>query len=143
MADLKTPVFDWDAGDFALDLQRGVRAAIQGEAVAQIILKATQTIRGAFLIYANREQPQLNHKFGSDARYTAVMDITEAARVSEISRNIQDALIYDPWIIGVRDIVITREPQTDKDTGARKWVYVASCTVDHIYGTTEIEGVIV
>lgn len=141
MADLKTAVFDWSIGEFALDLQNGVQTVTKGAAVAQIAMKAQQTKRGAFLIYANRDAPELHHKYGSDAQATMVKDIPEASRMSELKRNVRDALLYDPWVTDVTDVSVTRQQVTDKDTGAKTWAYVAGCTVSHVYGTTTLEGV--
>lgn len=141
MADLKTAVFDWEAGEFSLDLQGGVQTVTQAAAVAQIVLKAQQTTRGAFLIYADRDNPALHHKYGSDARRTMIMPMPEAARVSELKRNIREALVFDPWITDVRDVEITKQQVEDPTTGVKKWAYFASCTVDHIYGTSNIQEV--
>jgi hypothetical protein len=137
MADEKTPVFDWIAGDFATDLQCGVVTATGRDAVEQIVLKATQTIRGLYAIYANLEDPQLDHKYGNDAQWTLIKQMPEVARISELKRNIYEALVYDPWITDVTDLEIIQDKAPD--TG--ELAYFCSCTVIHIYGTTNIEGV--
>lgn len=137
MSDLKTPVYDWIAGDFAADPQRGIVTATGTAAVEQVIIKATQTIRGVFTIYANLDDPQLDHKYGNDSQWTLRKQMPEASRISELTRNVTEALVYDPWITDVTDIVITREA----DPGTGESVYVCSCTVVHVYGTTTIEGV--
>jgi len=130
MADnTQTPVFDWEAGDFATDLQGAVIVVTEAEAVEQIIIKAIQTIRGVFLIYANEDDPALDHKYGNDAQDTLRQDMTEAAKISELARNIREALIYDPFIIDVTDIVITK---------AGSNYALGSCLVDHIYGQTSL-----
>lgn len=136
MADLKTAVFDWGAGEFAMDLQGGVVTATRADAVAQIVIKATQTMRGLFLIYADPDNPQLNHKYGNDAAGTMAMQMPDAAKISELKRNIRDALIYDPWVRDVTDVEIQKQKNA-----VGEWAYYGSATVHHIYGTTAIEGV--
>jgi hypothetical protein len=140
MADLKTAVFDWEAGEFATDLQGGVVTATGAAAVAQIVIKATQTIRGLFLIYADLDNPALNHKYGNDAPRTAVMQMPDAAKISELKRNIREALIYDPWIRDVTDVEIEKQLIKRQD-GSQEWAYVGSAKIHHIYGTMQIEGV--
>ncbi|TVX92229.1 DUF2634 domain-containing protein [Paenibacillus agilis] len=138
MDDLKTPVFDWDTGDFLVDLQGRIVTATGAEAVEQIVMKATQTIRGLFLIYANLEEPELDHKYGNDAVHTLVMDMPNSAKISELKRNILDALVYDPWINDVTDIEIEQR-QDDKG----EWAYYGNATIHHVFGTSEIAEVTV
>ncbi|MHB1167339.1 MAG: DUF2634 domain-containing protein [Carboxydocellales bacterium] len=128
----KTPVFDWAKGDFAVDPQRRVVTATEKDAVAQIIIKAQQTVRGVHPIYADTENPDKNHTYGSDVETVLVADLTEAGRLSELERATKDAIIYDPWVTGVYGITINRQG-TDKA--------VAELTADTIFGEVSLEGV--
>lgn len=127
----KTPVFDWLAGEFATDLQGRVRTATGAPAVKQIILKAQQTVRGAFLVYAS--DPEVpgskGHTYGSDIDNIRTSDLPDSAKLSEMERAVREAVIYDPWIKAVRDISVRRQ-------GTDEAVIIA--TVDHIYGTTTV-----
>ena len=135
----KTPVFDWEKGEFKIDLQGQVVTATEGEAVGQIVLKAQQTTRGLFLIYADPEDPALHHKYGNDSRWVLIEELTEAARISELERAAREALIYDPWITDVRDIKVTRQNYKEKD-GQEYPAYELTAEVVHIYGVDQIEG---
>lgn len=116
----RTPVFDWDKGEFAVNLNKAVVTAAEGEAVKQIILKAYSTARGVFLIYANVEDPEDDHVYGNDAQEVLTRaDLNEEARISELERAIEEALIHDPWITEVYDIVIERLG-TDEATASFK-----------------------
>jgi hypothetical protein len=127
----KTPVFDWQAGEFATDLQGRVRTATGAPAVEQIILKAQQTVRGDFLVYAaDPEVPgSRGHTYGSDVDNIRISDLPNSAKLSEMERAVQEALIYDPWIKAVRDVSVQRQG-TDEA--------LITATVDHIYGTTTV-----
>jgi hypothetical protein len=134
----KTPVFDWETGEFALDLQGRVKTETGAPAVEQIILKAQQTIRGLFLIYAaDPEVPESQgHTYGSDARRILASALDEDVKLAELERAVREALIYDPWIKDVYDITLTRQGQNDEEV-------IITATVDHIFGTTVVEGVTV
>lgn len=112
MADIveqATPVFDWNKGDFLLDSRRRVVLATGGEAANQVALKALNTARGKYLIYANIDEVDLDHKYGNDAYEIKRADgLTEEARLNELERTVTEALIYDPFITGVTDLVIKR-----------------------------------
>jgi hypothetical protein len=127
----KTPVFDWDAGEFATDLAGRVRTATGAPAVEQIVLKAQQTIRGAFLIYAaDPEVPgSKGHTYGSDVDNIRVSDLPDSAKLSEMERAVKEAVIYDPWIKDVRDVTVQHQG-TDEA--------LITATIDHIYGTTTV-----
>lgn len=146
----RTPVFDFEAGDFVTDLQGRVVTVTEAEAVVQIALKALQTVRGVWLIYANSEDDARDHTYGNDTlNVMRAPGLSEKARLSEIERAIKEALIYDPWITRVTDIRIKRRKDL---TGNEPYIpaggdhvnideVYASYTVHHIFGTTEIEGV--
>lgn len=127
----KTPVFDWEAGEFVTDLSGRVITATGAPAVKQIVLKAQQTTRGAFLIYAaDPEVPgSKGHTYGSDLDNIRASDLPDSAKLSEMERAVKEAVIYDPWIRDVRDVSVQRQ-----DTDAT----LISATIDHIYGTTPV-----
>ena len=56
----KVPVFNWLTGDFLVDFQGGVVLAVGSKAAEQVIIKAQQTKRGVFLVYADVENKALN-----------------------------------------------------------------------------------
>lgn len=133
--DRKTPVFDWVTGDFLQDVNGKVVTATGRTAAEQVIIKAQQTTRGRFTIYRNTENGLLNHKYGNDAPITLTRpDITDAVRLAELKRDVKEAVIYDPWITDVVDVVAARQKGDE--------VYV-SFTVNTIFdqGVT-IEGVL-
>ncbi len=135
----KTPVFDWATGDFLADFQRGVVLATGSKAAEQVIIKAQQTRRGIFLIYADVENPALNHKYGSDVHDIAVrQDISDEVRISEIKRAVREALIFDAWIEDVTDIEVYKERDTD---GVLK--DFVKYNVKTIYDNVSVEGVAV
>ena len=103
----RTPIFDWQAGEFAVDPQGRVTTATQGAAVAQIAIKALQTRRGAYTIYAAPGEPQRDHKYGSDASAVVAANLDIATQESELKRAAVEALIYDPFILEVNDITLT------------------------------------
>ncbi|GKU79283.1 DUF2634 domain-containing protein [Paenibacillus sp. L3-i20] len=124
----KTPIFDWEQGEFATDLTGRVKMATGALAVEQIILKAQHTIRGLFLVYA--ADPEVvgikGHTYGSDLREIRKSDLPLAAKHSELERAIKEAVIYDPWIRNVSEITITHRSLDEAEITA---------TIDHIYGT--------
>ena len=112
--DKKTPVFDWLTGDFATDINGRVLVATGQAAAEQVIIKAEQTTRGRFTIYANPDNALLNHKYGNDASITLTRpDITDDVRLSELKRDVKEAIIYDPWVKDVVDIVVARQDAND------------------------------
>lgn len=146
----RTPVFDWITGEFKTDLQGRVVTVTEAEAVAQIVLKAQQTVRGVYLIYGNMEEPELDHTYGSDAENVLQAgDISEDVRIDELKRAAEESVLYDPWILAVEDIEIKRRKDLTGQEGfllpATDHIDVdevyASFTVQHIFGSTRIEGV--
>jgi hypothetical protein len=145
-----TPVFDFETGDFKVDLQGRVVTATEAEAVVQITLKAVNTVRGVYLIYANTDDESLHHKYGNDLyNVMRANGLTEDARMSEMERAIKEALIYDPWITDITDIVIkrgkdlTNNDKIQRNDGSQLDEVYASYTIHHIFGTTDAEGVLV
>lgn len=128
--DKKTPVFDWELGEFVTN-QGTVITATGTAAVEEIIHKAQRTARGVYLIYANTEDADLNHKYGSDVQdIVRRSDLTEEARISELKRAIKEALIYDPWIVDVYGITIDRQNNGD---------VIAAYTVSTIFDEEIVE----
>lgn len=106
----KTVVFDWLNGEFATDINGKVLVAYAQEAAEQVIIKAEQTTRGRFPIYANPDNALLNHKYGNDASITLTRpDITDDVRLSEIRRDVREAILYDPWVLDVQDVTAARQ----------------------------------
>lgn len=136
----KTPVFDWETGEFLTDFQGGVVTVTKEAAVEQIILKAQATPRGMYLIYGNVENPELDHKYGSDVIDISVrQDLSQEVRESEIKRAIREALIYDAWITDVGEITLYQA--IDKDGILKDF---AAFTVNTIYDKEiEVKGVII
>lgn len=107
--DRKTPVFDWEKGDFVTDISGVIQTVTGMQAAEQIIIKAQTTTRGRFTIYQHTENPKLDHKYGSDAPITLTRPgISDAVRLSEIKRNIAEAIVYDPFILDVVDVLAYR-----------------------------------
>lgn len=137
MAGTKTPVFDWNAGDFKVE-NRAVVVVTGTAAVEQVVLKAEATARGVYMIYANLEDPDLHHKYGSDVPELLTRgDMTEDIRISEIKRAVREAIIYDPWVTDVYKVDVYSQVDTG---GVRRWY--TSFTMDTIYDTKiPVEGV--
>lgn len=110
MADGTTsPLFDFEAGEFVTDIDGSVATATEAEALAEIIVKVQNTARGVYLIYADTENEELNHKYGSDTMDILTrQSLTEAVRISELKRVMREAIIYDPWVLDVYDIVLVK-----------------------------------
>lgn len=107
----RSPVFDWDKGDFARDPGGNVITATEGAAAEQIIIKALQTPRGLFDIYANLEDEDLDHKYGSDIPdILRDHSIDQTVKEDEIKRAIEDALVYIDWIEEVENIEFSIKP---------------------------------
>lgn len=105
----KTPIFNWETGEFMTDLSGRIVTVTEEDAVKQIILKAQQTIRGAFLIYADADEPENDHTYGNEAQdILTTRDLSDEVRISELERAIKESLEYDPWIEEVYEIQIQR-----------------------------------
>jgi hypothetical protein len=105
-----TPVFDWKTGDFAVDAQGRVKTASGNYAVEQIVIKAQQTVRAAFLIYADPDDEENDHKYGSEAKDVILRrELSQEARNSELQRAVKEALIYDPWVLEVYDVTVYQQ----------------------------------
>lgn len=138
--ELKTPVWDWELGEFAISSHGKVAVATSGAAVIEIVTKAQATPRGVYPIYARPGDPDLDHKYGSDvADILTRRDLSEAARVSELKRAVVDAIQYDPWIYEVNDVSITQ--QTISDGENTETAYYAAYTVVTPFDTITVEGV--
>lgn len=134
----RTPVFDFEAGEFLTDLQGGVVTVTESEAVVQIALKALQTVRGVYLIYANTDDEARNHTYGNDTlNVMRAPGLSEKARIAEIERAIKEALIYDPWITKVTDIRIKRRKDL---TGKENYIPAQGdhVNIDEVYALSLI-----
>ncbi|MGP9042096.1 DUF2634 domain-containing protein [Cytobacillus kochii] len=107
----RSPVFDWEKGDFALDPGGNVITTTEGPAAMQIILKALQTTRGVFAIYANLEDEDLDHKYGSDIPdILRDHSISLSVKEDEIKRAIEEALVYIDWVSSVDNVEFNLKP---------------------------------
>lgn len=104
----RTPVFDWEASDFVRDPQGSIVTVTEGAALEQVAIKALNTVRGVYLIYVDVDNEDLNHKYGSDVENVQRQPLSEEVRLDEFKRAVVEALIYDPWIISVDDVVVSR-----------------------------------
>jgi hypothetical protein len=145
----RTPVFDWEAGDFAVDLMGAQATATGEEAVKQIVIKALETERDVYLIYADWEDEDRHHSYGSEvAEIMTRAELPEDVRDEEIKRAIREALIFEEWINAVTDIELIRRSDSQTITGEDGNIIeigpdeiYANFTVRSIFGATEMEGV--
>ena len=139
MTNHRTPVFNWDKLDFEIQQNKVVTASDE-EALQHLIIKAQQTARGVYLIYADTENDALNHKYGSDAfEIITQADLSDDARISELKRAIREAIIYDPWVVDVGDVEVYKE--TDKESKVVMWY--ADYTVKTIFDRDiDVKGVL-
>ncbi|MGG0702967.1 DUF2634 domain-containing protein [Bacillus inaquosorum] len=101
----RSPVFDWNRGDFALDPGGNIMTVTEGAAAKQIIIKTLQTTRGLFPIYANLEDDDLDHKYGSDvSEILRDHTLSQAIKEDEVKRAVEEALVYLDWIESVDNI---------------------------------------
>lgn len=110
----RSAVYDWQNGGLLIQNNRVV--VVTGrDALVQKIIKALQTRRGAFLIYARPDDADQNHKYGSDSwDVISYRDLSDEARISELKRSIRDALVYTfDWVLDVVDIEVYQEKGTD------------------------------
>lgn len=130
----RVPVFDYMQGDFLRDPIGRIVTVTEGEAVAQVAIKALQTSRSKYLIYMDNEDPDMDDKYGSEvAKIAITQGLPENVRISEMTRAITEALIYDPWITGVSDIVIERVGSDEA---------IATMSIQTIFDVdVELEGV--
>lgn len=135
MAGNKSPVFDWEKGEFLVD-SGVVKVVEDDEALEQIVIKAYQTPRGKYLIYADTENEDLHHKYGNDTQEILLQpDLTDAAKQSELKRAAKEAIVYDPWIKEVNDVSVNK-------TGTAE--IKIDCTIKTVYDKViEVKGVTV
>lgn len=134
----KTPIFNWDLMEFEVVNGR-VTTAVDEEALKQIAIKAQQTARGIYLIYADTDTPELNHKYGSDAHAVLTRgELSEDARISELKRAVKEAILYDPWVVAISDVKV----YTEADKKGKK-MYYADYTLITIFDTDiDLKGVL-
>lgn len=98
----KTPVFDWQAMDFATGIGGVVVTATGIKAAAQTVMKAQLTQLGKFSVYGDLENPSKNHIYGSRVHDVAVRsDIPRAVRLSEMEREAKETAAADSWVKSV------------------------------------------
>lgn len=133
----KTPIFDWETGEFATGIGGVVRTATGLEAAAQVVQKAENTQLGKYAVYGDLEDLTKNHVYGSQVHEIAVRkDLPEAVRLSEMEREAREAIIYDPWVTDVTEA--TAYSQKDEDDVVR---YYINLTVETVFGVISAQGV--
>lgn len=133
----KTPVFDWDAGEFAMGIGGVVRTVTGLDAATQVVQKAENTQLGKYAAYGDMEDLTRNHIYGSRVHDVAVRkDIPEAVRLSEMEREAREAVIYDPWVTAVLEA--KAYSRKDEDDVVR---YYINLTVETIFGVITTQGV--
>ena len=129
--DKRSPVFDWETGDFVRTGKGTVDTVTGAEAVEQIIIKAFSTERGRYLIYADVDDEDRDHIYGNDTQNVLRQPISDEVKLEELKRTVEEAIIYDPWVLEVSDVEVSREPFSgEKKDGAG--VYV-SATIKTIF----------
>lgn len=109
MAD-KTPMFDWERGEFVQASSGEVATATGGKSILEIAIKALETERGIFLIYATPNDEETDHKYGSEVISVAIRsDLDEENKIAEVERAIREALVYLDGITDVIDMIVYRE----------------------------------
>lgn len=104
----KSPVFDYDKGDFIIDGLGAVKIVEDAEAVAHVAVKALQTERGKYELYVNVVDPELSHKYGADIIDVVIRrGLPNDILMLELKNAVKEALIYDPEITAVSNITIT------------------------------------
>lgn len=139
MADMKkTPIFDYETGQFVTGPGGTIATATGSDAVAIIAEKALRTQLGRYPVYANYEDITKNHIYGSRVHDVAVRkDLPEAVRISEIERETKEALRYDPRIKEVVSVSVYKQ----KDENG-EYCFYTDVTLISIYNKTiEVKGV--
>lgn len=134
MADKKTPVFDWDRMDFKKASNATVATTSGNGAAREIIFKAQQTRRSVYLIYADPESEENNHKYGSDLKNVVQSGLTGEALSSEVRRAVREAIVYLEGIQAVRSIEVAK--QVNDET------YISALITTDYGDELPIEGVV-
>lgn len=139
MADTrKTPIFDYDTGEFALGVGGTIKTAVGADAVLHIAQKALNTQLGKHSVYGNFEDFTKNHIYGSRVHDVAVRkDLPEAVRVSEIERETEEALKYDPRIKQVVSVGV----YTDRDENGDMCYFTDVVITTYHNKQIEVKGV--
>lgn len=139
MADTrKTPIFDFETGEFVLGVGNTVQTATGAEAVARIAQKALNTQLGIYPVYGNYEDITKNHIYGSRVHNVAIRkDLPEAVRISEIERETKEALIYDPRIKEVVSVSVYKQ----KDDNGEMCFYTDIELTTYFNKQVEVKGV--
>lgn len=135
MAGLKVPVFNWNENEFVVGPSGAVETVDESAAVGELSQKAQATERGTYTVYYDADNQDLSHKYGSDVmEVLRSKDLTEASRVSELERTVREAILFDPWIVEVTDIVIV-------SLGAGE--YSVTYTIESVFDDLITQGVTV
>lgn len=147
IADKKTPIFDFTTGEYVTDTNGKVVVTTGMLAAVPVVIKAQQTPRGRYPIYRNTINDKLNHKYGNSAWHVLTRPfLSDEVRLSEIKREMREAILYDPWVREVYNIQLVRRTAKDPDDPQDKGysdVLDFACTVRTIFdGELTIRGVL-
>lgn len=95
----KTPLFDWNKGEFIVNRYRRIETAEEGEALKMVIEKAVRTARNKYLIYSD--------KYGNDAFETRKLDLPLEVKEKEIAQDIREAVEYDYRVKGLTGLSVS------------------------------------
>ena len=139
MADTrKTPIFDFDTGEFVLGVAGTIQTATGAKAVAIIAQKTLNTQLGKFTVYGNYEDFTKNHIYGSRVQDVATRrELPEAVRISEIERETKEALRYDPRIKNIVSVSVTK----DYDKNGEPCYFTDTEIETYFNNTVEVKGV--
>ena len=138
ITELKTPVFDFDTGEFVCGLDGTVKTYTGSKAVAIIVQKAQLTERGVFPVYGDFEDEENNHIYGSDVKAFGIPgEYPKDVRLSEIKRAVSEAIQYDPWIESVDTIIV----EEGKDKAGKPCFIVDISYTDIFNNSVSVEGV--
>ena len=136
MAGNKSPSFNWNTMEFNVGSNGAVLVVEDELAVKEVAVKAQQTPRGVYTLYADPDNVDLDHKYGSDVLDILTRrDLSEDIQISELKRAIKEALVYDPWITDVKDIKIYTVAE-----GTRKMTYVDYTLVTTFDKNIDVKG---
>lgn len=133
----KTPVLDYETGQFVTGPGGTIVTVTGSEAVAVIAQKSLRTQLGKYPVYGNYEDITKNHIYGSRVHDVAIRkDLPEAVRISEIERETKEALRYDPRIKEVVSVSVYKQKD---DNG--EYCFFTDIMLTTIYNKTiEVKG---
>lgn len=139
MADTrKTPIFDYDNGEFVTGVGGVVTTTTGADAVAIIVQKALSTELGKFSIYGNYDDYNKNHIYGSRVHDVAVrQELPASVRLSEIERETEEAIKYDPRIKTVDTVHVYQ----DRDDSGEMCYFTDVTVTTYFNKQVEVKGV--